>query len=140
AAPLSAPSPPSLQRDSNAIPPIVEDVVKSSNGQPLDPTTREFMESRFGRNFSHVRVHTDAVAAESMRALDAAAWTGGNDIAVRGGFYKPKTQRGRRLLAHELTHVVQQSQGASPSSSAIAETEANYSAYRVLNGSMPSVS
>lgn len=94
-------------------PPIVHEALHSS-GELLDPHTREFMESRFGHDFSHVRVHTDEKAAESSRALHARAYTVGRDIVFGTGQYTPGTQAGRRLIAHELTHVIQQD--ASPSS------------------------
>ena len=77
-------------------------------GQPLDPTTRTFFEPRFGYDFSRVRVHTDAPAAESARAVNALAFTVDRDIVFEAGHYAPETNRGRTLLAHELAHVVQQ--------------------------------
>jgi hypothetical protein len=81
----------------------------SSSGQSLDSETRGFMESRFGVDFSHVRVHTDAKSAESASAVNARAYTVGRDVVFGNGRYAPQTSEGRRLLAHELTHVVQQS-------------------------------
>lgn len=92
------------------IPPIVHDVLRSP-GQPLDPATRAFMEPRFGHDFSHVRTHTDAKAAESTRAVNALAYTVGRDIVFQPEYYKPGSTEGKRLLAHELTHVLQQNQG-----------------------------
>jgi hypothetical protein len=80
-----------------------------SPGRPLDAATRVFFEQRFGNKFSRVRIHTDAKAAESARALKARAYTVGNDIVFDEGRLAPGTYEGRRLLAHELTHVVQQS-------------------------------
>lgn len=80
----------------------------SSAGRPLDPAARSFFESRFGRDFSGVRVHTDAGAAESASAVGALAYTVGRDVVFGAGRYSPDTQDGRRLLAHELSHVVQQ--------------------------------
>jgi hypothetical protein len=77
-------------------------------GQPLDAATRAFMEPRFGHDFGKVRVHTDDVAAESARAVDAVAYTVGRDIVFGARRYAPHAAEGRRLLAHELTHVVQQ--------------------------------
>lgn len=77
-------------------------------GQPLSPSLRNFFEPRFGYDFSQVRVHTDARAAETARALDARAYTIGRDIAFRAGKYAPETTIGKRLLAHELIHVIQQ--------------------------------
>ena len=91
----------------NEAPPIVHDVLRSS-GQPLDNSTRAFMEPRFNQDFSHVRVHTDAKAAESAHAVNALAYTVGRDIVMRREEYAPTTTAGKRLLAHELAHVVQQ--------------------------------
>lgn len=90
-----------------AVPPIVHDVL-SAPGRSLDPTVRRFMESRFGHDFSQVRVHADARAADSAGAVNALAYTVGQDIVFGPGRYAPQTSEGRRLLAHELTHVVQQ--------------------------------
>jgi hypothetical protein len=89
------------------VPPIVHEVLRSP-GQSLDPDTRTFMEVRFGHDFSQVRVHTDAKAAESARAVNAMAYTAGQDVVFSAGQYTPRTNAGQRLLAHELTHVVQQ--------------------------------
>ncbi len=91
--------------------PVVQEVI-SSPGQPLDPATRDFMESRFGHDFSQVKVHTNAKAMESTRAVNAQAYTVGQDIAFGEGQYARQTVVGRQLLADELTHVVQQ-RGAS---------------------------
>lgn len=88
-------------------PPIVHDVLRSS-GQPLDPATPHLMEPRFNHDFSGVRVHTSAQAAESAQAVDALAYTVGSDIVFGAGQYMPAMSSGQRLLAHELTHVVQQ--------------------------------
>ena len=89
-------------------PPIVHEVL-TRPGQPLHQSTRVFMESRFGHDFSQVRVHTDAKAVESVRAVNALAYTVGRHIAFGVGQYAPGTRKGQHLLAHELTHVVQQS-------------------------------
>jgi hypothetical protein len=84
-------------------------------GQPLDATTRAFVEPRFGGNFQNVRVHTDAVANMSAHAVGAVAYTAGNHIVFNRDRYAPDTVSGRRLLIHELAHVVQQSnQAAAP--------------------------
>jgi hypothetical protein len=88
-------------------PPIVHHTLQSQ-GQPLDPTTREWMERRFVHDFSQVRVHADAMAAESARAVNARAYTVGHEVVFASGAYGPSTSAGRHLLAHELTHVVQQ--------------------------------
>ncbi len=90
-------------------PHLVAEALRSP-GQPLDRDTRAFMESRFQHDFSAVRVHTDVRAAASARALRARAWALGSDVAFATGAYAPGTATGRRLLAHELTHVVQQEQ------------------------------
>ncbi|MFO1434147.1 MAG: DUF4157 domain-containing protein [Candidatus Competibacteraceae bacterium] len=89
------------------VPPIVHEVLRSP-GQPLDARTRAFMEPRFGHDFSRVRVHTDAKAAESARAVNARAYTVGRDVVFEMGQHSPATTAGKKLLAHELTHVVQQ--------------------------------
>jgi hypothetical protein len=89
------------------VPPVVHEVLRSP-GQPLDLATRAFMESRFGHDFSQVRVHTDAKAAESAQAVNALAYTVGPHIAFSLGRYSPQSAAGRQLLAHELTHVAQQ--------------------------------
>jgi hypothetical protein len=98
---------------SSAVPPIVYEVL-SSLGQPLEAGTRTFMESRFGHDFSNVRVHTDSKAAESTESVNALAYTAGKDIVFGKKQYAPKTDNGKRMLAHELTHVIQQgnAQGA----------------------------
>jgi Domain of unknown function (DUF4157) len=94
------------------VPDAVQDVLGSS-GQPLDANTRGFFEPRFGRDFADVRVHTDGKASASARALRAAAYTVGNNVVFSNGRYAPGTAAGQSLLAHELTHTVQQ-QGAPP--------------------------
>jgi hypothetical protein len=93
-----------------AAPPVVHEVLRSP-GQPLDLTTRGFMEPPFGHDFSQVRVHTDARAADSACAVHASAYTVGHDIVFASGRYTPHSSAGRGLLAHELTHVVQQARG-----------------------------
>jgi hypothetical protein len=81
----------------------------SSPGRPIEPAARRTMEARFGYDFSRVRVHDDVRAAATARGIDAAAFTVGEDIAFGTSRYDPSTSDGRRLLAHELAHVVQQS-------------------------------
>lgn len=90
------------------LPSFVHEVLHSP-GQPLDPSIRAFMEPRFGYDFSRVRVHTDAESAESARAVGARAYTVGWDVVFGTGQYEPETRMGRQLLAHELTHILQQS-------------------------------
>jgi hypothetical protein len=89
------------------VPPVVHEVL-SSAGESLDPATRAFMEPRFGHDFGQVRVHTNSKAAESARDLNANAYTVGRNIVFGAGQFRPETRMGRRLLTHELTHVVQQ--------------------------------
>jgi len=97
---------PGAQNDFH-VPPMVHEVLRSP-GKPLDPATRTFMEPRLGYDFSRVRVHTDEQAAESAYAVNALAYTVGHDVVFGLGRYAPMTSDGRRLLAHELTHVIQQ--------------------------------
>ena len=85
-----------------------------SGGESLSQSTRAFFEPRLGQDFSDVRVHSDAAAADSARSLNALAFTAGRDIVFGAGQYAPDSPDGRRLLAHELTHVVQQKQSAEP--------------------------
>lgn len=86
----------------------------TGGGRPLDPATRSKVESRFGHDFGDVRIHTGAAANQAARTIDAEAFTVGHDIAFASGNYQPGTRTGMHLLAHELTHVVQQ-QPESPS-------------------------
>lgn len=91
----------------STVPPIVHEVLRSP-GQPLDPATRAFMEPWFGHDFSRVRVHTDARSSESAQAMNALAYMVGQDVVFGAGQYEPGTIEGKRLMAHELAHVVQQ--------------------------------
>lgn len=93
-------------------PPIVHDVVGSA-GQPLETSARSFMESRFGQPFDAVRVHTGPTAAESARSVHARAYTVGSHMVFGAGQYAPHSPSGRKLIAHELAHVVQQGGGDS---------------------------
>ncbi|MEN3331906.1 MAG: hypothetical protein V7641_1271 [Blastocatellia bacterium] len=139
---------PQLQRSAindepiNQAPPIVQDVLRAS-GQPLDEPTRAFFEPRFGHDFSHVRVHTAAQAAESARAVNALAYTVGRDIVFEAGQYNPASTSGRQLLAHELAHVVQQRSGAASDGYTLlstdngAEREAENAARSVVNNQRP---
>lgn len=124
------------------VPPIVHEVLRSP-GQPLNPATRAFMEPRFGYDFSQVRVHTDAKAAESARAVNALAYTVGRDVTFGAGQYALGTARGDKILAHELTHVAQQAVTGRPVSqsaraisntSDAAELEADFAANQIMNG------
>jgi len=82
--------------------------------QPLDPGARAYFEHRFGCDFGEVRVHSGPAAALGARQIEARAFTVGRDVVFGAGEYSPSTPDGRRLLAHELTHVVQQSGTAAP--------------------------
>ena len=88
-------------------PGIVNEVL-SCSGRPLDAATRDLMGSRFGYDFSRVRIHTDARAAESARSVSALAYTVGTHVVFGSGQYQPATAAGLRLLAHELAHTIQQ--------------------------------
>ncbi|MDM0033711.1 DUF4157 domain-containing protein [Variovorax sp. J22P271] len=112
AAPLRASRIGSGVREPVEWPPIVRDVMQSP-GRPLDAPTRAFVEPRFGHDFSHVRLHTDAQAADSARRMNARAYAAGAHLVFGAGQYAPATASGRQLLAHELTHCVQQEQGSS---------------------------
>ena len=102
-----------LARQENAdrsVSPTVEAAIERSRagGQPLDRDTRHHMESAFGADFSGVRIHTGAESHALSRVVNAVAFTTGHDIFFRDGAYTPATSAGKELLAHELTHVVQQ--------------------------------
>ncbi len=103
------------------VPPIVREVLRSP-GRPLEAETRTRMEPQFGYDFSGVRVHADTRAAESARAVDALAYTVGRDVVFGAGQYVPHTAEGERLVAHELTHVVQQ-RGQAPAALGIAPAQ-----------------
>jgi len=94
------------QNTKSEAPPIAHDVLKS-NGRSLDEGTRALFEPRFGRDFSQVRVHTDSKASESAASVNALAYTVGSNIVFGAHKYEPAGDPGRRLLAHELTHVAQ---------------------------------
>ncbi|MGO9155488.1 eCIS core domain-containing protein [Mycobacterium sp.] len=92
---------------SGEVPGVVHDVLRSQ-GQPLDAGIRAFFEPRFGRNLSTVRIHTDPQAAQSAQEVKSLAYTVGHNIVFAAQRYAPTTPDGRRLLAHELAHVLQQ--------------------------------
>src|SRR3989441_3217166 len=89
----------------------VHEVVNSGGGAPLEGATRSEMESRLGHDFSDVRIHTGPMADESARAINAQAYTVGNDVVFQTGKFSPETPGGMHTLAHELTHVAQQRRG-----------------------------
>lgn len=123
--------------EQSEIPSIVHEVLNSS-GQPLDSATRASMEPRFGHDFSGVRVHTDAKAAESAKSVNALAYTVGRDVVFGNGQFTTGTTKGQQLLAHELTHVVQQSNSNKQSVNTISkpndssELEADQMAEKVM--------
>ncbi len=88
--------------------PVPAQEILGRPGRPVDPAARSEAEGKLGHDFSHVRVHTDAAAATSAAAIDAVAYTVGRDVVFGSGYYQPGTPACRRLLFHELTHVVQQ--------------------------------
>ena len=101
------PMAPSVDVPSSSVPPIVHHVLRQP-GHQIDRLTRDFLEPRFGCDLANIRVHTDYAAGDSARAVNARAWTVGKDIAFAPGQYAPETHAGRFLLAHELTHSIQQ--------------------------------
>ncbi|MGH9058352.1 MAG: DUF4157 domain-containing protein [Acidimicrobiales bacterium] len=126
----------------------VHDVVGGGGGRPLEAGLRSEMEARMGQNFSGVRVHTDGAASDSARSVGAEAYTSGRDVVFQSGRYSPDSDTGKQMLAHELTHVVQQSRGAveaTPVGGGIAvshpsdrfEREAEANAARVMSGPAP---
>jgi len=98
--------------DLEAAPASVDHVLTGS-GRPLEPGLRQDMEHRFGHNFSQVRLHTGSAAEQSARDVNAHAYTVGNNVVFGSGQFAPGVHEGRRLIAHELTHVVQQGNGIS---------------------------
>ncbi|RPI19302.1 MAG: DUF4157 domain-containing protein [Ignavibacteriae bacterium] len=94
--------------EASTAPQIVHDVLNSSSGKSLDSSTRSFFEPRFGYDFSNVRVHTGSEAEKSAQSINALAYTSGNNIVFGEKQYAPETNTGKKLIGHELTHVVQQ--------------------------------
>lgn len=113
---------PSSTAQTAALPIIVNEVLDSP-GQPLDAQTRAYMEPRFGHDFSQVRIHSDKQAAGSARAMNALAYTVGRDVVMGAEKFAPTTTSGRRLLAHELTHVLQQTNPLSREHSAVVQRD-----------------
>ena len=118
--PLASQVTPFIQAKSDgagAVSDAVSDGIKSSmgGGSPMQNNTKSFMESRFGTDFSDVKIHNGGDSAELNTSLNAKAFTVNNNIYFNSGQYQPETDSGRHLLAHELTHVVQQGKGSSNS-------------------------
>lgn len=125
---------------SDEAPEIVHEAL-SQPGTGIDIETRSFMESRFGRDFSGVRIHAGTQAARSAQAVQAHAYTVGRDIVFADGRYAPASPEGRHLLAHELAHVVQQNGAEAPSGAPVAiaehdagEDQADRAADRAMEG------
>jgi hypothetical protein len=89
--------------------------LQQGGGQSLSTSERAFFEPRFGQDFSQVRLHTDAQTANLAQAVNARAFTVGRDVVFGAGQYQPRSSEGKRLLAHELTHTLQQSNAAEQS-------------------------
>jgi Domain of unknown function (DUF4157) len=128
----------------------VHDVINAGGGRPLDPDVRSDMEARLGHDFGSVRIHNDARAAESAKAVNAHAYTVGSNIVFQRDSYEPTSAAGRITLAHELTHVVQQRSGPVDGTSAPGgirlsdpsdrfEREAAATAERVMSTPVPAV-
>jgi hypothetical protein len=103
--------PKSIKASESAVAPsnIFGEINKSKgSGATMDEKTRSFMNKRFGANFNHVNIHTNESAVRLNKQLNAKAFTVGNDIFFNRGKYNPTSQEGKRLLAHELTHTIQQ--------------------------------
>ena len=125
----------------------VHDVV-NSGGRPIEPDVREDMEGRLGHDFSDVRIHDDATAADSAKAVNAHAYTVGSNVVFQRDVYDPSSAQGKTTLAHELTHVIQQRSGPVDGTSAPGgikvsdpsdrfEREASANADRVMAGPAP---
>ena len=137
-------STPTRQAEAGSLsaPNLVRETLRSE-GTPLDQGTRAFMEPRFGHDFGNVRVHDDSRAAESATAVGALAYTVGQHIVFASGQYAPANNTGKLLLAHELTHVIQQDGSESTSIAGVSkpedpsEIEADRTAVAVVNRSNP---
>lgn len=122
---------------SETVPEIVNAALRAT-GAPLPDEVREQFEARFGHDFSQVRIHTNALAVQSARSVSARAYTVGRDIVFNDGEFQPGNQHGQHLLAHELTHVIQQSQMSATGSLRVGaadsthEREADFVADRVM--------
>lgn len=110
--------------------PLIVSEVLREPGRPLSEGTRNFMESRFGWDFSQVRIHTGAKAAESAQAVNALAYTAGPNVVFNANQFSPGTDNGKSLLAHELAHVVQQKDLSLTNNAAIPIDHANTASER----------
>ena len=129
----------SVGENRSEAPSIVNDAL-SSEGKPLDSDIRQFMETRFGWDFSQVKLHTGAQAADSARSVNSLAYTLGPNIVFGTHQYQPHTKTGKTLLAHELTHVIQQSGGNDINQPVVARQNGDASAHKRPNRwSRPSI-
>ena len=119
------------QVSARTAPPIVREVLRSA-GQPLSAASQKYFAPRFGRDLSQVRIHDDLSAGRSAQAVNALAYTVGQDIAFAPGQYSPDTSSGRRLLAHELAHVMQN--GTGRDSTAVRRKEGDQAAQQSAGG------
>jgi len=139
-----------LQRSSTSAAPAELDGIPATGGEPLDPTTRQPLETHFGADLADVRIHTGTEAARSASSLDALAYSSGRDIYFAAGMYAPTSGSGQRLLAHEVAHVIQQGSGKEPTLAAKSargvkigapedslETEADLAAEGFMTGAPP---
>lgn len=110
--------------------PVSVDRVLSGSGRPLDAAIQQDMGQRFGHDFSQVRVHSDAAAEQSAQDVNAHAYTVGHNLVFGAGQFALGSRAGRRLLAHELAHVVQQTGSAQPSSTVATGKNRTLSRYR----------
>lgn len=122
--------------------PIVNNALHSP-GQPLDTATRSLMKLRFGHDFSRVRIHANAKAAESARSVNALAYTIGRDVVFGAEQYSPHTLAGQQPLVHELAHTLQQPRASTAGAECIsdphdpAEQDAQRAAHEVIAGARP---
>ncbi len=98
-------------RETQLQPSLAEAIESAPSGQPLQDNARAFLEPRMSHSFENVRIHADSQADNLAQQVNANAFTTGNDIFFRQGAYQPDSSAGMQLLAHELTHTVQQTQG-----------------------------
>lgn len=146
--PIVSNAPPHIQRYAGhaaeqadaSVPPSVHQTL-ADPGRPLALSLQQDMGQRFGHDFSSVRVHTNAKATESAKSVSALAYTVGRNIVFQSDHYKPELTEGKRLLAHELTHVVQQTGGAPipTKSSKKASSASNKGNYRISHIGQSSV-
>ncbi len=117
--------------------PKIESQIESMHGvgEPLSEEAQAYYEQRFGNYFGDVRVHTGPQAAESAKAINAKAYTTGKDIVFGAGEYEPETESGKKLLAHELTHVVQQGGGKKRPSKLVQSSSLSISSFPASNSS-----